>query len=40
MDLQCKDSDESAIMRQNLHVHITTRAGSIISSLKLHFYSA
>ena len=40
MDLQCKDSDESAIMRQNLHVHITTRAGNIISSLKMHFYSA
>jgi hypothetical protein len=40
IDLSVQRNDETAIMSQNLHVQITTKAGDIISSLKMHFYSA
>ena len=37
---KCKVNDETDVKSQNLHVQITTKAGNIISSLKMHFYSA
>ena len=38
IDLLCKENDKTAIMSQNSHVKITSKAGDIISSLKMHIF--